>query len=271
MIVNAMIIAAGGGASGKLVFDYSGAAVTVTVPPLVSKMKIKAWGAGGGGTNQGGGYNDYGGAGVYIEGWFAVTPGETLLVVVGEGGRKGGPRTFGGGGKAGSVGALNASGGGLTGVFRGTVDLAHAIAIAAGGGGAANNINEAWSAGEGGDAAGADARNNGYPQYGRGGTQTEGGYGANVGEALQGGDGLTATGGGGGGGGKYGGGGGGGGASEAAGGGGSSYRAGLTDGLAITSANHYSPPNTADADYAAGIAAGGLVDQAGHGRAVLIW
>lgn len=271
MIINSMIMAAGGAPGGKQTFGYTGAIVAVAVPPLVRWMKFKGWGAGGGGTNQGAGYNDYGGAGAYVEGWFDVTPGETLLVVVGEGGRKGGPRTFGGGGKAGIVGALNASGGGLTGVFRGVVDLAHAIAIAAGGGGAANNINEAWSAGEGGDIVGGDALNNGYPLYGRGGTQTEGGYGGNPGTVLQGGDGAASTGGGGGGGGKYGGGGGGGGASEAAGGGGSSHRGGLTNGLTMASANHYSAPNSSDPDYVAGIAAGALVDQAGYGRAVLIW
>lgn len=62
-----------------------------TVPRRTTQIKIQVWGGGGGGghllgSNNGGGR---GGGGGFIEGILEVTPGETLEVIVGEGGKKG--------------------------------------------------------------------------------------------------------------------------------------------------------------------------------------
>ncbi|MBR0681900.1 hypothetical protein GXW74_15505 [Roseomonas eburnea] len=94
-----------------------------TVPAHVTRLKVRAWGAGG----SGGGSSDLGwpggggGAGGYGEVVLGVTPGQVIPVVVGHGtaGANGGATTFGtlvcnGGGKGGegSAGLVGAGGAG---------------------------------------------------------------------------------------------------------------------------------------------------------------
>jgi hypothetical protein len=65
--------------------------LSLQVPRRTTQLKIQVWGAGGGGghllgSNNGGGR---GGGGGFIEGILEVTPGESLEIIVGEGGQKG--------------------------------------------------------------------------------------------------------------------------------------------------------------------------------------
>ncbi|MGE0725175.1 MAG: hypothetical protein AB7O45_12415, partial [Alphaproteobacteria bacterium] len=189
----------------------------VTVPTGVTTISLKLWGGGGGGSNTG-----VGGGGGFVEGDIPVTPGETLTIVVGDGGKVGSSLEAGGsvgpggasaisrGGDSGANGIrYNAGGGGATGVLRGSTPLA----IAPGGGGAADTMN----GGEAGDTVGGDG-GDGSGVNGDGGTQTTGGPGGvgdangDAGSASKGGDGADAPSGreagGGGGGGLRGGGGG---------------------------------------------------------------
>ena len=81
-------------------FDFTGAMQTWTVPPGVTEVSVRLWGAGGGGGTGA----SAGGGGGYTTGMLSVTPGETLSVMVGGGGNSkvGGAETqgsFGGGGK----------------------------------------------------------------------------------------------------------------------------------------------------------------------------
>ena len=119
------------------------------VPSGVTSLLFKCWGAGGGGassvTPPGTWHN--GGPGGYAEGVLAVTPGETLIVVVGDGGAEitanndGAFLTpanayFNGGGS--TRGAFGA-GGGLTGIFRTSKSIGNAEIIAGAVGGSATN------------------------------------------------------------------------------------------------------------------------------------
>lgn len=219
--------------------DYTGTTQTyvVGVSGSSSQMIAHVWGAGPGGVISSG-------SGGYSEALFAVTNGELLYVVVGQGGQfvTGGvsgivatDRAFGGGGRGVSRGTSSAFGGagGYSGVFRSDMTP---IVIAGGAGGGGGN--QSGSAGGGISGAGAFGSFN----SGGGGTQTDGGQtvaGAAIlaftntaGSYLQGGDGgaitnLAVSGNataGGGGGGYYGGGGGyQTGSTPATGGGGSGY------------------------------------------------
>jgi uncharacterized repeat protein (TIGR02543 family) len=225
-----------GGVSTTVTFNYTGADQSWTVPTGVTSATFFLIGAGGGGN-----YAYGGGGGGYATGSYAVTQGQILKIIVGQGG--GGaaavartgvsgypgiytPTTYGGGGRGGSFGAgwnelYYSSGGGRSSVRlpSATTDLA----TAGGGGGAAYSQCGYGGGGPTGNGAGA-----------RGGTQSSGGTGASSvngypgtnGVAYQGGDSKDE--GGGGGGGYFGGGGGG---DNTAGGGGSSYVALLTNGL----------------------------------------
>ena len=128
-----------------------------TVPSGVTSVNLKAWAAGGGGTKNYGS----GGAGGFSKGCFAVTPGQVLDIVVGEGGGPGegaeGPQpydrvTLGGGGEGSTQGPQNpnsAGGGGGSFITAGPAEVSHpqfvpgpgntfptsGFAIAAGGGG----------------------------------------------------------------------------------------------------------------------------------------
>ena len=114
----------------KQVFSYTGVAQSFVVPAGVTSLAVKLWGAGGG---------QNGGSGAYIGGNLTVTPGETLTLLVGQGGQlslSGStiPAFLGGGsGLGGSGGAWNAGGGGgRTAIVRGTDTI---VVAGAGGGG----------------------------------------------------------------------------------------------------------------------------------------
>ncbi|HWO18028.1 MAG TPA: glycine-rich protein [Kofleriaceae bacterium] len=183
-----------------------------SVPDRCTRLRVKAWGAGGG--NGQGNMNAAGGGFAVVE--FAVTPGESLMVVIGgpgrsaQGGQPGAGGTPGGGGNGGSGGDQDGGGGGgFSGVFAGGVEVATAIAIAGGGGGSGGGTSN--------NLPGAGGGANGQSGGGLGGTQIDGSA------TLAGGAGVNQTdGGGGGGGGWFGGRGGPGASSDAGGGGGGS-------------------------------------------------
>ncbi len=156
-----------------VVFDYTGSPQTWTVPPGVSCVKLKVWGAGGGGggydapncinTNIRGGH---GGGGSYVEATIAVQPGDVLTIYVGGGGGNGdgcvacnlGNNGGWGWGNGGSGACNHGSGGGggaSAVLLNGQVVV---VAAGGGGGGAAGNN------GNGGDGGGGDQ--NGFPSGG---------------------------------------------------------------------------------------------------------
>ncbi len=114
-------------ANDSAVFNFTGAVQTFTVPPGVTSVVIKTWGAQGGAnwvnnTNFGG----------YAEGTVAVTPGQTLYVYVG-----GQPTTTAGGFNGGGAGdGAGKGGGGGTDVRTISNDLNSRLVVAGGGGGA---------------------------------------------------------------------------------------------------------------------------------------
>lgn len=145
---NARIVISDG--SSSTIFDYTGGDQSYTVPSSVTTISVKLWGAGGGG-----GYNrstvttvGLGGSGGFVSGDITVTPGETLTIIVGQGGIGGQsyannsaiPSSFyGDGGLGGSAGLtyFGGSGGGRAEIARSGTSLA----IAGGGGGGASIIN----------------------------------------------------------------------------------------------------------------------------------
>ena len=206
-------------------FSYTGADQTYVVPAGVTSVNITLSGAGGG-------YST-GGSGGFVSGTLAVTPGQTLYVVVGGGGVfLSMSNTFGGGGTGLNTGA--ASGGGRTAIRLAPIATTATLDLvtAGGGGGVGGN---ATAGGAGGGTTGGTGANGGSATGGGGGTQSAGGSAGNIGGAVgtqhSGGNGSTSYsyGGGGGGGGWWGGGSGGSFPSAgASGGGGSSYVANLT-------------------------------------------
>ena len=279
-------------------FTYTGSDQTWTVPSGITSATIQAWGAGGGSDSANSG--QYGAAGGYAYGVLALTPGDTMKVVVGQGGRLG------------SHGGSGGSGGGYSGIFLTSVSHSNARLIAGGGGGAGDGN----MGGEGGGTTGTDGReDSSNNNHGRGGTQSAGGDAGDTnyssssgilptdGSALQGGDGGGdagaghgytpasyggggrgghepggSQGGGGGGGGYYGGGGGDGNAygsnngSGAGGGGGSSYigHANISSGSTTSGTNQTSGGSSA-ANYASGIGNAGTNTNGGNGRLVITY
>lgn len=241
------------GVSTTTTFNYTGSNQSWTVPAGVTRATFFLFGAGGGGN-----YAFGGGGGGYATGSYAVTPGQTLTIIVGQGG--GGeaaaartgvsgypgiytPVTYGGGGRGGSFSAgwdavYYSSGGGRSAIRlpAATTDLA----TAAGGGGAAY--------GQCGLGGGGTSGNGGT----RGGTQSAGGTGAGSGNGYPGTNGVAYQGGdskdegGGGGGGYFGGGGGG---DNTSGGGGSSYVALLTNGITTAGGDCGAVPATTGINY----------------------
>ena len=210
--------------------------VTYTVPAGVTSINVELNGAGGGGGSGSGTLS--GGAGGRVTGTLAVTPGETLTVVVGIGGTR--PTSYysvvtgyGGGGSAGGISGVGDSGGGggRSAIRRGGVDI-----VTAGGGGGAEGT-RFYAGGLGGGTTGGSG--GGFQDgQGLGGTQTAGGAGGQGANSSAGSLGIGGNasaygagfkGAGGGGGGYYGGGSGNSSGSQpGGGGGGSSYVALLT-------------------------------------------
>ncbi|OGR62853.1 MAG: hypothetical protein A2X31_07005 [Elusimicrobia bacterium GWB2_63_22] len=189
------------------VFPTATAGTTFVVPAGVTSITVKAWGAGGGSF-----YNIVGGGG-FAQATIAVTPGESLTVMVGGpggagNGSSGGAGGLNGGGAAGSTAWYSGGGGGYSALKRGGTFL---IQAGGGGGGGGAALYKGGAGGGANGQAGLDGS-----QYGGGGTPTAGGAGGSgggiAGSANTGGAGYNSGvyGGGGGGGGRFGGGGGGG-------------------------------------------------------------
>ena len=282
-------------------FTYTGANQTFQVPTTISpaSITIYMWGAGGGGNTN------YGGAGAMVQGILPVTPGESLTIVVGQGGTIDGTTTFGGGGAGGGnmtggsapgIGysgngfPQNAgSGGGRSAIQRGGTAPTNDIVVAGGGGGGTF-----FSSDRGGAATFSGTANSGTGGLpGLGGTQSAGGAGGGTGfygQGLGGSRGIGGdtyntnvyNGGGGGGGGYYGGGAGGTNGGDGAGGGGGSS---LTDGLSLisgqsvlgfNSTNGFTAPNTGSPYYQSGVGNGAPAVNSspragGNGLIVLIY
>lgn len=279
------------------IFTYTGANQSLILPTSINPATITVymWGAGGGGSS-GSRPTNYGGAGAYLQGTLAVTAGETLNVIVGQGGvaitvnGAAAAATYGGGGGVPSGGnsTQNSSGGGRSAIQRSSADI---VTAGAGGGSGMTNAasNPAGYTLAGGAAAWTGTASAGdYPPgsstyAGQGGTPSAGGAsGATYGDGTAttiGVSGSLYTGGtaglygGGGGGGYYGGGGGNGGDGGygRGGGGGSSYTALLTNATGSNSTNGYSAPNTASSYYQSGAGAGGTTGIGGNGLIVVTY
>jgi hypothetical protein len=159
------------GEGSPRVFDYTGADQYFTVPDGVTTVDVKMWGAGGAGSPSSG----TGGGGGYTSATLTVTPGETLTVMVGQGGPTGiYPTTYGGGGTSPGYG----SGGG-----RSEVDKLDGSFIIAGGGGAGGDYYPFWTCGGpyfngyGGAGGGASGQDGGDITSGHGGANGVGGAG----------------------------------------------------------------------------------------------
>ncbi|MFN7677190.1 MAG: glycine-rich protein [Cyanobacteriota bacterium] len=209
----------------KTTYSYTGSNQTFVVPAGVTWIFVKLWGAGGGAGKAGGwSFGADGGGGGHTRGLFPVTPGDTLLLVVGRGGTtvNGTAQSYGGGGANGGTGddRYGGQGGGYCGIFiNNSLSSATALAIAGGGGGGGSS--RAWCGNVGGAGGGLVGQRGASPYDGKhgaagaGGTQAAGGAGGSPftrngsnGGALQGGAGANPNYGGSGGGGYFGGGGG---------------------------------------------------------------
>jgi len=188
-VAGGYIYSAGGGEGSSTVSDthYSAGTYSFSVPAGITSITVKAWGAGGGGGagNGGSGSGGNGGGGGYTKGVFAVTPGETLDIVVGSGGSNATVnRTAGSGGgysavKRSSTILVEAGGGGGGGGGIGT-----RAGGAGGAGGGTNGVN--GSGGSGGASGGSRGTSSG-PGNGGGGTGS--GVTGSVGAANAGGNG----------------------------------------------------------------------------------
>jgi hypothetical protein len=187
-----------------------------TVPSDVTTVNVYTWGAGGGHHSV----PEYSGGGGFASGTLAVSPGQTIEVVVGEGGSGGDSDPNGnaiGYGYTGNAGSspepnspgtnnVNASGGGLSGLFNPAVNSfstmqnnapnAPGVFLVAGGGGSNNSVDGGAAGGLQGYASGGGAQtaNTNSADAGGGGSQTQGGQGATnaqSGRFLQGGLGTT--------------------------------------------------------------------------------
>jgi len=274
---------------------------TFQVPASIfpAKLTVYMWGAGGGGTTGTSRPTNYGGAGAYVQGILTVTPGETLGIIVGQGGiaittnGAAAATTYGGGGGVPSGGnsTQNSSGGGRSAIQRANADI---VTAGAGGGSGmtnagANPTSPAAYTLAGGAAAWTGTASAGdyppgYSTYaGQGGTISGGGasgasyldgsviYVGTNGSQYTGG--MAGQYGGGGGGGYYGGGGGNGGdfGYGHGGGGGSSYTDLLANPTGSNSTNGYSAPNTSSSYYQSNVGAGGTTGVGGNGLIVLTY
>ena len=245
-----------GGASctaGKQVFSYTGANRNIVVPAGCTTATVKAWGAGGKA-----GYRVGGGGGFARRALAGLVPGTPLVVVVGQGAVSI-SATYGFGG-SGDDADYGAAGGGLSGVFTGSVAQTNALIIAGGGGGGSLG-----SGGAGGGLVGGEGQSG--DGAGAGGTQSAGGRGSYSGAALYGGNSHTNEG------------------QPCSGGGGGYFGGGAAVGLGAGGGSGYAPggtliagsgctvANTGDSDYVAGIGNGGCSSDAvgQNGRVVIIW
>ena len=261
-----------------LSYPYSGANQTFVVPDGVTSISVKIWGAGGGGS----GGPSSGGSGAFVKGTLAVTPGQSLVLVVGGAGTYSTSVLKAGGFGGGGAGRYGGSGGGYSGIFNTSVSFANALAIAGGGGGGGYHSAITYG-GAGGATTATNAGDRTATTFtgGRGATVSAGGAGGagtfpgTAGSTLTGGAGGVSTGGtsnyfgGGGGGGYYGGGGGFGSISSSnyssGGGGGSSFLGSMTTTTNTIGVN--SNGTTTTATQAPGSAESGYIASIGNGGA----
>ncbi|WP_328952676.1 hypothetical protein [Kitasatospora purpeofusca] len=283
---------------------YSGGDQTFTVPAGVTAVYARVFGAGGAGSPRAYYTGQYGGGGGgYTTGTLAVTPGQSLTLTVGQGGRMNSTNAAYGGGGAGGQGftavggasATGGSGGGMSAVWNGAYGT-NPLVVAGGGGGSSPGA-DATTPAAGGGGGSNGGQDNQPAASGRGGTQSAGGAAATqtacaaatAGGQYQGGRGGANPqneGGGGGGGGYYGGGGGAcqrGGTLDAngMGGGGSGYNRGTGVTNTQTSNGTNSSGNgvggtsggRGDTQYTSGsgIGDGGGYSDGGNGEIVLEW
>ncbi len=269
-------------AGGVLIFAHTGSAQTFVVPSGVTSLTVKLWGGAGASSRP----DMLAGRGGFVShAGLAVTPGETLTVIVAGGGELhpgvvlGG---FGGGGNGSDhpLYSWGGGGGGRSAIQRGGVDL-----VSAGGGGGqgyGENSGEGGSGcagpeGAGGNATGAGAGLGG--QLGAGGAGGPGVVNGRPGVALRGGHGLltsegSLTASGGGGGGLYGGGSGGhtfGSVSGAGGGGSCLVPAGGSVGVAGTTSDPDDDGTAGRAVPPSTMTIGQPVTPGNAGRVVLRW
>lgn len=174
----AALAAPAAAAPQQQVFPYTGGPQTWTVPAGVTQATFELHGGGGGAAAAGGA----GGPGAIVRATLAVTPTQTLTLVVGGLGGSGAAGGFNGGGAAGSGGLAGAAGagGGATDLRAGAGGLGDRLLVAAGGGGG------------GADGSGSRAGDGGAGGAG----DSDGGAGAAAAAEGAGSGGLTAGGGG---------------------------------------------------------------------------
>lgn len=271
------------------VFTYTGNTQTFTVPAGVTSLQIKAWGAGGGGSNA---FNDggSGGSGAFITATLQVSAGEQYTVQVGGGGKSGPGIKAGGYAGGGSGGRQSGSGGGYSAIFLGNTIGTNTRVVAGGGGGAYKSINTYGGAGSGAHAANMSSTITGGKTPGPSGVYNGETRGATGGTLFQGGKGSTRYsigivdldyGNGGGGGGGVTGGGGGVGSNgfsfnSTGGGGGSSYNhptlatsVTLIPGNTGNTGDWVPAPANTDINYIAGVGRGGE-NQANGGNGLIV-
>ena len=251
---------------GSQVFVATGADQVFVVPAGCEHVGVRMWGAGGGGSTGGNSYayRSAGGGGGFATGFLAVTPGEALTVVVGEGGAGSDDTAFTpyGGGTPATGFQGSGGGGGRSAVRR----AAGTEEITAGGGGGGGYGTALTAGTPGGGAAGGASTDS---HDGTPGTQSAGGTGGGgtggiggAGAPYQGGTGARYCGGGGGG--YYGGGGGGfaSGIEAGSGAGGSGYVGGAINGETRRGTGA-TPALAGEPDLPAGVAVGGAPGASG--------
>jgi hypothetical protein len=141
-------------------FAYTGAVQQWVVPPEITLVAVELFGGQGGTGSHPDGPDFIGGTGGRTVSFVAVTPGETLRILVGgqgKSGAEGGAGGFNGGGNGVlNEGAASGGGGGASDIRQGGIQLVHRVAVAGGGGGglASNAVEVTQFQGRGGGAAG---------------------------------------------------------------------------------------------------------------------
>ncbi len=166
----------------RVEFDATEANQSWPVPAGAQKVYVKLWGGGGGSPQRGGGS---GGGGGFAFASFSVTAGQTLTIIVGDGGSNAANKqAYGGGGQGSNFGA---GGGG-----RSAIRLGGSESVTAGGGGGGAGCDVGVASCAGGGAGGFPAENGADPQPG---SDTSYGFGATGATAQCGGTGGNSTGG----------------------------------------------------------------------------
>ncbi len=267
-------------AQSSTIYTFTGGLQSFLVPADVSTLLVKLWGAGGG---------LLGGAGGFSSGEIAVTPGETLTILVGGGGAPNfsliAPGGFGGGGDGYGDGTrlgIAGGGGGRSAIILSGTELIDAggggggflipgsVSCFGGGGGGTAGLGSTCGGGGGTQSAGGAPNSSIFPDFVQSGSAFQGGAAWDV--VFPGPNGGQGPSGGGGGGGGYFGGGGG---AIGGGGGGSGYIGGLGVSNASTvagpdgSVSFVFPQNTGDPDYIGGVGWGGSILSGGNGEIVI--